>query len=123
MNLVPSGIELPFEVTYDDPALFVAMKVYDMTSGSPVLVAGPLAMSNIVGNTYAGKFMPLDDKPYLIHKAVYTDGTYTTLDPDHSQASETIIGIDLSIIPELSSDTIPDLVGELEDEDGALTDC
>lgn len=90
MQLVPAGQQCSFEVTYDLPGLDVAMSVFDV-SASPVLVSGPAAMANVVGSTYYGKFTPLANKQYVIHKAVYTDGSFSTLSPDYSQASESIV--------------------------------
>lgn len=90
MNIAPN-VECTFEVTFDSPSLSVAMSVYDTSGISPVLVSGPAAMTSVVGNTYIGKFTPVNPKEYLIFKAVYTDGTLTTLSPDYSQSSESII--------------------------------
>jgi len=91
MELAPQGVALSFEVTFDSPSLHVAMSVYDTSGSSPVLVQGPTAMTNVVGNTYYGKFTPPATNPYLIFKAVYTDGTFATLSPFYSQGSESII--------------------------------
>lgn len=104
MNLVPSGISLPFEVTFDGPSLPVAISVYDTTANPAVLVAGPAAMTNEVGNTYVGFFTAQPGRSYLVFKAVYLDGTFAALDPDYSQSSETIQGggVDISyIVPSL----------------------
>lgn len=92
MELAPVGVSLTFEVTFDNPSLHVGMSVYDNSGGSPVLIQGPLAMSSVVGNTYQGKFTPPLSRPYIIFKAVYTDSGLTTLDPNYSQGSESIIG-------------------------------
>jgi hypothetical protein len=97
MEQVPSGVPLSFEITLDAPSLFVAMKVYDDSGGSPILVQGPSAMANVLGNTYRGKFTATADKSYLILKAVYTDGTFTTLHPDYSQGTETIYAKDPNV--------------------------
>ena len=91
MELAPAGAELTFEVTYDSPSLAVAMSVYDTTGVSPVLVQGPAAMTVIVANTYIGKFTPEVGKSYLIFKAVYTSGAFTTLSSDYSQGTESLI--------------------------------
>jgi len=91
VNLVPAGVSLSFDVTFDSPALPVAMSVYDVTGVSPILVSGPAAMTNVVGNTYYGIFNPTAEKTYLIFKAVYTDGTFTTLSPFYAAGSETIV--------------------------------
>ena len=92
MELAPVGVSLTFEVTFDSPALHVGMSVYDNSGVSPVLVSGPALMNNLVGNTYQGKFTPPSAKPYIIFKAVYVDSGLTTLSPDYSQGSESIIG-------------------------------
>lgn len=91
MEIAPPNVELPFEVTYSSPSLPVAMSVYDMTSGTPVLISGPTAMVNLSGtNTYVGLFTLAIEKTYLILKAVYTDLSFSVLDTDYSQGSETI---------------------------------
>lgn len=48
-------------------------------------------MVSVVGNTYVKSFTAIAAKSYLIFKAVYTDGTFTTLSPDYSQGTETIL--------------------------------
>lgn len=88
MELVPAGVALSFEATYDSPALNVAMTVYDDTGPAPVLLLSPFAMALVYGNTYRGKFTPENGKSYIVIKAVYTDGTFGTLDPAYPQESE-----------------------------------
>ena len=90
MELAPSGTSLSFEVTYDSPSLHVGMSVYDDDGLSPVLIYGPVTMSNVVGNTYRAKFSAQDGKSYIIFKAVYQDALLTTLDSNYSQGSESI---------------------------------
>lgn len=91
MNIAPVSTPLSFEVTFDQPGLFVAMSVYSL-NGAPALVQGPTAMVNITGNTYVGSFSSdLPGIDYLIIKAVYTSGAFTTLSPDYSQGSEAIV--------------------------------
>lgn len=48
-------------------------------------------MSIVFGNTYFAQFTPTNGKQYVIHKAVYTDGTFTTLDANYAQGSESIL--------------------------------
>lgn len=91
MELAPAGVALTFEVTFDSPSLHVGMSVYDNSGANPVLVSGPSVMTNVVGNTYQGKFTPNLPKPYIIFKAVYTSSALLTLDPNYSQGSESII--------------------------------
>lgn len=123
MILVPADLKLPFEVTFDSSILDVAMRVFEIPEiGSPSLVSGPSAMDNVYGYTYVGQFTPLDNKSYLIHKAVYTDGTFATLHPDYSQSSETITAIDLVPISQIQLGP-PDMDGDLFDNDDDLSDC
>lgn len=96
MQTVPAGVSLNFEVTFDVPGLPVAMSVYDVSGVSPILVSGPTAMFAVVGNTYGGKFTALEAKSYIIVKAVYTDGTFTTLSSNYSQGSESIVAENLN---------------------------
>lgn len=91
MNLVPAGIQLSFEVTYDSPSLYVGMSIYDDSGLFPILISGPTLMANVIGNTYRGKFTPDINTTYVIFKAVYTDNTLTVLSSAYSQASETIV--------------------------------
>lgn len=91
MELAPAGVPLSFEVTFDSPSLNVAMSIFDDTGASPVLISGPLVMTHVVNNTYRGKFTGAEFKNYIIIKAVYTDNTFTTLSPDYSQGSESIV--------------------------------
>jgi hypothetical protein len=91
MEFAPAGVSLSFEVTFDRNDLFVGMSVFDDSGSLPVLLLSPFAMLNVVGNTYRGKFAnPEPGKSYIIFKAVYTDDTFTELDNNYSQGSESI---------------------------------
>lgn len=96
MELAPAGVNLTFEVTFDLPNLNVAMSVYDTSGGSATLVSGPAAMLDVVGNTYYGKFLPTQGHTYVIYKAVYTDGTFATADPNYAAGTESIIAENIS---------------------------
>lgn len=87
MQFTEAGVALPFEVTYDSPSLFVAMNVFDVTTGTPVLVV-QVPMLNFSGNSYFAQFTPTAAKSYAVNKSVYTDGTYVTVDTDYSQGSD-----------------------------------
>lgn len=91
MELVPAGIPLSFEVTFDRDDLNVGMSVYDDSGANPVLLLSPFAMALVYGNTYRGKFTPANGKNYIIVKAVYTDNTLTELDLDYPQGSESCV--------------------------------
>lgn len=89
MQFVDAAVPYPFEVTYDSPSLFVAMQVYNVTSGTPVFV-NQVVMNHVYGNTYFGQFTPEAGQQYVINKAVFTDDTYTDLDIDYSQGSDSL---------------------------------
>lgn len=103
MEIAPAGVQCPFEVTYDSPSLAVAMSVYDVTTGSPVLVQGPTAMANVVGNTYFGHFTPVQGHQYVIFKAVYVNNSFLSLSTNYSQGSESIIA---QTIPQGTSNSV-----------------
>lgn len=90
MQFVSSESPLSFEVTYDSPTLDVGMTVLDDSGPVPVNL-GTVAMQNVIGNTYRGKFTPQFGKSYVVHKAVYTDALLNVLHPDYSQASESVV--------------------------------
>ena len=84
-----ASVPNPFDVTYDAPDLFVGLKVYDITTGSPVAVGAVIAMENAPGsNTYVADFSPQAAHAYLFLKQVYTSGALSILDPSYSPASE-----------------------------------
>jgi hypothetical protein len=90
MEPLPANSTLTFEVTFGQPGLPVAMTIYDTLTGTPVLVDGPLAMTNVPGTgTYIGNFTAEPETTYLVIKSVYTDGTFETLDTDYTAGSET----------------------------------
>ncbi len=91
MEFVPSSNTVSCEVTFDSPDLDVGMSVYDDSGPSPVLLSGPTAMILVANYTYRGKFVAGLNKNYIVIKAVYTDETFTTLDPNYSQGSESIV--------------------------------
>lgn len=96
MELAPSGVQLSCEITFDSPSLHVGMTVYDDTGASPVLLLSTFAMLLVAGNTYRGKFTGVAGKNYIVIKAVYTDGTFSTLSPDYSQGSESVVAQNLT---------------------------
>lgn len=85
-----------FETTFDTSGLFVAMRVFDDSGGSPVQVGAPIPMAVYYGSSYRGKFTPTEEKSYVVHKAVYTDGTYATLHPDYGQSSDAFRAVDFA---------------------------
>lgn len=91
MNLISSNKELSFEVTYDSPSLFVGMTVLDDSGVSPVVVFGPMLMTNIIGNVYRAKFTPDIGKSYIVYKTVYTDALMTVVNSDYNGSSESFL--------------------------------
>lgn len=91
MQFIPAPIQLPFEVTYDSPALYVGLVVFDVTDPlAPVLLSKTL-MTNLSGtNSFFGVFTPELNKSYVISKAVYTNMALDTIDSNYSEASESI---------------------------------
>lgn len=91
MQIAAAGISLPFEYSaYDQVStLSVAMRVYDVTTGSPSFVV-TIGMTHVTNGTYVGFFTPLANKRYLINKMVYTDGTYAVTSQNYSPGSESI---------------------------------
>lgn len=115
MQFTQSGVSLSFEVTYDSPTLDVGMTVFDDSGLSPIQVGSILAMDNFKGNSYRAKFTATSGKSYLFHKAVYTDNTFTTIDDNYSQASESIRADDIAGIvldAPIASYETPGSVGE-----------
>lgn len=98
MQVVTPDVALPFEITaYDQvSSLTPALKVYEVTSGSPVLVS-TLPMTHVINGTYWANFTPGEGKSYVANTAFYTDpGTYATPDTRYSPGSESFIAsIDL----------------------------
>lgn len=96
MTIAPANDTCSYEVTFDANNLHVAMSVYDVTGGSPVLVQGPTAMPLVADYTYSGKFTAAIGHQYVMIKAVYTDNSFATLSPDYSQGSESVVGVDFT---------------------------
>lgn len=79
MVIVQSGQAFTFNyVAYDQSStLFVAAKVYDVTSGTPVFIS-TVGMSHIHNGCYSGNYTAIIGKTYLIITAAFTDGSYTS---------------------------------------------
>lgn len=89
MQKAIANISLPFEVSYV-PGLDVALKVYDTTSGSPILISTK-AMAHVFNGTYLGFYTFASNKTYLINISVYTDETFAdnTVDTNYPPSSAT----------------------------------
>jgi hypothetical protein len=83
------------EVNYES-GLYVGLIIYDDSGLTPVQllpvgnINGVMPMLNVTDTLYRAKYTPLSVGTLLFRKAVYTDGTYTTLHPDYSRASEAL---------------------------------
>jgi hypothetical protein len=83
-TVVQSGTPIPYEYSAGDGAtgLFIAMKIYNVTTGTPVLFGSAITMTHVFGGTYFGRVtFPANStkQTYLVQKSVYTDATYSTI--------------------------------------------
>ncbi len=92
VNVVPSGLPIPLEVSAFDMRadLFAGLKVFDATSGSPVLVA-TIPMSHLINGTYFANFTPREGKAYITNAAFYTSAALTTPDANYSPSSASFV--------------------------------
>lgn len=93
-TVVPSLKSIAFEysVYSGDGARPVAMKIYDLSSGTAALVS-TIAMTHVFNGTYwgANTFTTAQSgKNFLIQKSVFTDNTYATVDGTYSPGSEIV---------------------------------
>ena len=85
--IVPFGFPASVEVTYSDPSLFVGLQLYDDSGVSPIAVGSIIPMLNWIGSSYRAQVSGTQGKWYIYRIAVYTDGTYTTVDSDQPNGS------------------------------------
>lgn len=71
-----------------ETGLDVAAKIYDV-SGAPVLLS-TVAMTDNGDGSYYAKFTGDAGKTYKIFKAVYIDGTFTTVDTEYGVGTDMI---------------------------------
>lgn len=81
MQIFNPLIPFPFNYPSDglESGLFVQASIYDVSTGTPSLVA-ETALTEIQNGFYSANFTGLSGKTYLVICAVYTDGTFTTID-------------------------------------------
>jgi len=134
--IVDSNSEAPLQ--YVDPTyqalLFVRASIYDLTTGTPVL-EDTVDLSLLGPSIYWGKYGFTAGRIYQVQKAVYTDGTYVTIDEDYPQSVDDVQCIDLSIpgfVPPHNPESLKASIEESEalsavvGEDGTLNakfDC
>lgn len=81
MDLIPPSGVFCFNYTAFDQAtgLSVQASIYDVSTGSPVFLT-TVNLSAISTGAYTGNYMASQNKTYLVAIAVFTDGTYSTVD-------------------------------------------
>jgi hypothetical protein len=89
MEFIQPNILTPFEVTYGDTGLFVQAAIYNATTGSAVF-SSDVNMTEVVTGSYVGWFTPAASSTYFVVKRVFTDGTYSVLNPNYLASSETV---------------------------------
>ncbi len=84
-------MQRPLQYTAFDLAtgLDVAAKIYDMSTGTAVLVTTE-TLDHVINGTYVTNYVFNDSKPYLVNIMVYTDGTYATPDENYAPIGYTI---------------------------------
>lgn len=82
--------------TYDaNDGLFIKAHVYDITTGTPTLVTS-VVLNDIDIGVYFGHFTGTLGHTYAINTAVYTDGTYLTIDTNRAPGCESFDCISLN---------------------------
>lgn len=95
--IIPANISYGLSANFADSGLFAGMKIFNTSTGAPVQITGLpgmvnniLPMTNVgVSNTYAAQFTGVNGNTYLFQFDVYTDGTYTAVDPAYPEQSKT----------------------------------
>ncbi len=78
--------------TYDsNPGLYLSANLYDVSLNTAVLITA-VTMAHVAHGVYFGSYVPTAGKTYLVDQAVYTNNTYTTLDPERSPNANSFQG-------------------------------
>lgn len=93
--LLPAGVSSVFSTCSNSPDLSVGMSVYDLSTGTAVLVQGPTLMENFVGSAYQASFTPLAGKKYVVFMAVYTGEDLETIDDGYDQDTQEVTAMTL----------------------------
>lgn len=95
MQTITPGI--PFVFKYPTagmiPGLFVAGRVYDVSTGTAVFVSS-VVMTEDDDGVYSGNFVGGSAKSYLVIAAVYIDNTYSTVDIAYPPEAENFKSLD-----------------------------
>jgi hypothetical protein len=92
MQIAPAGVPIPFEYSAYDLStnLNVGMEIWDVTTGTPVIVGSVVPMTYVDKGTYFANYTFTANKIYVINKMVYTDNTFTTPLTTYSPGSESL---------------------------------
>jgi hypothetical protein len=98
MQIIQPGVPFTFSYGAYDQAqgLYIAASIYDMTSGSPLLV-GLIPMTDISYGVYVGNYKGSSEKVYLVIMASYTSNTFGTIDNTRPPAAECYQGVNRSL--------------------------
>lgn len=117
-----SGAPYGFNYVVADQStgLFIRATIYDITNGGPGVLVTTVNLFAMPGvgspGSYAGVFTPDIDKVYNIVSMVYTDNTYSTIDPNFAPGCETVQSVNFATGGTLGGE----IVG-LVDNDNELT--
>lgn len=93
--LIPANRPFPIVVTESETELFMGVRVFDLSTGSPVQITGQEGQENGVypmaavadGLSYQALFTGSNQKPYLFLINGYTDDTYATINGSIAEQS------------------------------------
>lgn len=94
-------INQPYGFNYtaldQDDSIFVQAAIYDVTAGFPGTLFATVNMVLTTVGSYDGLHtFSVSGKLYKIAMTVYTDGTYTVVDPDRAPLNDMVQTVDLS---------------------------
>lgn len=102
MGIVPAGLPASIEVTLDQPGLSVGFTLFDDSGVTPVQITGQAGQVNGVfpalnylRNSYRAKLPGIGGVWYVLQKSVYLDNTYTAVDPNYPQGSDSLFFVPL----------------------------
>lgn len=116
---VPAGQPASIEVTYSTPGLDIGVEIFDDSGSVPVQVTGlagmvgnVLPLLNFRRNSYRFKHAGEASRWYLYQIACYTDGSFSTVDQDEPQGSDSVF-FEATVIPPVAA-ALASVSGEAE---------
>lgn len=88
LALTPSKLFFNYGAYDQATGLFIAAKVYDVTSGLSLITT--VHFAHVAFGVYFGSFTGTLSHTYLIQKSVYTDGTYTVVDTSRAPGADSL---------------------------------